>query len=188
MLGGLAATVFGLATTLPGWSAMAKNKDKRRRNKKANRRKNRKKNRKRQNDQPPQPPPSPQLNEFGCIDVGQLCFGRGDLCCSGICDGAPPQNGEPDARTCAAHNTGGCSPDQDFCTTDPNTRCGATGTCARTTGNAGFCLQPPPEDQLNCSACKRDADCTLGFGPGAACIVCEVACPETRTICVAPAA
>jgi hypothetical protein len=127
------------------------------------------------------------FNAFGCLDVGQKCRGNDELCCSGLCEGQKPKQGERDKSRCTPHNTGGCSPAQDFCLTDPNTRCGATGICARTTGNAGFCLQIPA-DQLNCTACKRDADCTVGFGPGAACVVCDVACPGTRTSCAAAAA
>lgn len=129
----------------------------------------------------------PQLNAFGCLDVGQTCRGLDELCCSGICEGTKPKKGERDKSQCIAHNTGGCSPLQDLCTTDPNTLCGATGVCARTTGNAGFCLDSTV-GQLNCVACKKDADCTAGFGPGAACLVCDVACPATRTVCAPPAA
>jgi hypothetical protein len=162
----LAGVVLGLTAAGP-----APNTDAKRRRKKKRRKK-----------QPPL-----QFNAFGCLDVGQKCRGRDELCCSGICDGKKPQKGEPDKTRCLAHNTGGCAPQQDLCTTDPNTRCGASGICARTTGNAGFCLLSPP-DGLNCSACKNDADCVVGFGPGAACTVCDVACPGTRTICAPPAA
>jgi hypothetical protein len=162
---GLASAALGLVLVRvsPGTDA------KKRRNKK----------RKRQELPPP--------NAFGCLDVGQKCRGKDELCCSGICDGKKPKKGEPDKTQCISHNTGGCSPQQDLCTTDPNTRCGATGICARTTGNVGFCLQSTPEG-LNCGACKKDADCTAGFGPEAACIVCDVACPGTRTICAPPGA
>jgi hypothetical protein len=128
----------------------------------------------------------PKPNAFGCLNVGQRCSGSNEKCCSGICQGKKPKKGKKDKSKCVAHNTGGCSPEQDFCTTDPNTPCGVDGVCGRTTGNAGYCIDQTVE--LPCAACKRDTDCELGFGPGAACLICEIACPETGGTVCAPAA
>jgi hypothetical protein len=165
----LASTAFGFTAIGHAPNAAAKKRGKK----------------KRQKNQEP-----PAFNAFGCLDVGQKCRGRDALCCSGICDGKKSKRGERDKTRCVAHNTGGCSPEQDLCVVDANIRCGAAGFCGRTTGNAGFCVgQPEPDGGLACAACRKDADCTVGFGPGAACVVCDAACPETGgTLCAPPAA
>jgi hypothetical protein len=130
----------------------------------------------------------PKPNAFGCLDVGKACAGKSSKCCSGICQGKKPKKGKKDKSKCVAHNTGGCSPEQDTCIVEPDIPCGANGVCARTTGNAGFCAYPV-KGEFPCAACKKDTDCELGLGPGAACIVCELICAETGgTLCDTPAA
>jgi hypothetical protein len=176
-LGGFAAAL-GLAMARRSESGIAKNK--RRKNK--NRRKKRKKNKNRQNTQ------QPQLNEFGCIDVGQQCFGRSDLCCSGICAGTPPKKGKPDDRRCAVHDTGGCQVGQrqPDCGGVASIPCvstsGEKGVCQTTTGNAGFCAVGG-----GCFTCSKDADCQAVCGPAAACIRCQGFCIDgADTLCVGP--
>lgn len=122
----------------------------------------------------------PQLNEFGCLDVGQNCRGRGDLCCSGICAGKKPKKGEKDNSECVAHNTGGCTPAENSCgEANPNIPCGAGGFCLLTTGNAPFCGLPE-FGQGACAACRADTDCESSFGEGAACVRCAtLGCPES---------
>src|SRR5215217_4005502 len=55
--------------------------------------------------------PPPTLNACGCVDVGQACQGDSALCCSGICQGAPPRPGQVDTSVCVAHNAGICFAD-----------------------------------------------------------------------------
>jgi hypothetical protein len=129
----------------------------------------------------------PLLNAFGCVDVGQKCFGRGDLCCTGRCEGTPPRNGGPDERRCAAHDTGGCQAGQrpsgcggvdTACTTTS----GSEGACNTTTGKSGFCAAAG-----DCFPCAKDADCQGLCGPGAACVVCAESCSGTGgTACLGP--
>jgi hypothetical protein len=124
----------------------------------------------------------PKKNRFGCIDVGEKCFGRDRPCCSGICDGKGRRS------RCKAHHRGGCEADDSSC---PETvLCGTDGECHRTTGKAGFCAEPG----CLCRPCKKDKDCEAEFGEGAACVVCvsntENSCVgidgSTGTACAAP--
>ncbi|MGH2616437.1 MAG: hypothetical protein ACRDJC_14435 [Thermomicrobiales bacterium] len=123
-------------------------------------------------------------NQFGCVDVGNKCYGKDAKCCSGICSG----NGK--RSKCAAHNEGGCSADDNSCL-EP-VPCGVGGECHRTTGKAGFCGEP---NSCDCHPCKKDMDCESEHGAGAACIVCitnnEGTCVGVNgskgTACVAPA-
>jgi hypothetical protein len=123
-------------------------------------------------------------NRFGCIDVGEKCYGRDGKCCSGICDG------EGRRSRCVAHNVGGCAADDSSC--PESIPCGTDGECYRTTGKAGFCAQIGTCD---CHPCKKDKDCELEFGAGAACIICisntENSCIGVNgskgTACVPPA-
>lgn len=102
-----------------------------------------------------------KTNQFGCVDVGEKCYGKDARCCSGICAG----NGR--RSKCAARNQGGCSRDDNSCL--GSVPCGVDGQCYRTTGKAGFCGDPAACD---CDSCKKDADCEAEHGAGAACIVC----------------
>src|SRR4051812_948063 len=92
-----------------------------------------------------QPLPPPALNAFGCVDIGQACRGDSTLCCSGVCQGGPPQAGQPDTSFCIGHNAGICGPDSDACLAEvscnpSNPSC----RCALTTGSAGFCADLTP--------------------------------------------
>jgi hypothetical protein len=125
----------------------------------------------------------PQLNAFGCLNVGQKCRGNNGLCCSGICQGKKPKQGKKDKSQCVAHDTGECQAEQDSCLAEEEIRCGTAngGACVRTTGKAGFC----GGGSGACIACEKDTDCqTLGFGENAACVVCRSQCPETITFCL----
>jgi hypothetical protein len=122
--------------------------------------------------------PRPVFNEFGCLDVGQPCRGNGTLCCSGVCKGKKPKKGKRDTRTCAAHHTGDCTPQRNYCTPEHPpvlALCNLpadTAFCMVTTGNAAFCASLLGFDEaVHCQACTKDADClTLGFPPGSACV------------------
>ncbi|MFT4038224.1 MAG: hypothetical protein QM692_08610 [Thermomicrobiales bacterium] len=120
------------------------------------------------------------VNSFGCVDVGQKCFGRNDLCCSGICDG------DPETSVCLAHNVLTCQPSADTCS--ENVPCGANGVCFGTTGNAPFCGR---DGTCFCKACAADIDCVATHGAGAACVQCLSDCNgvggSSGTACV-PAA
>jgi hypothetical protein len=132
----------------------------------------------------------PQLNAYGCLNVGQPCNGDNTLCCSGVCEGTAPKKGKKDSSRCAAHDAAICrGPESDTCSTgvahycSSNTSCG----CLLTTGNAGFCYGTTFE----CRDCSRDTDCQDEFGLGAACVVlggiCEDLCPDTSgTACALP--
>lgn len=148
LLRGLVAGLGMAAIPLPGWVA-AKN---------GKRSKSRKK--------------KPAFNQFGCLNVGQKCGGKSANCCSGICQGKKPKKGEKDKSRCVAHDEGGCRADQDFFLDPLTSICpaNAVGFCFRTTGSASFCGQ---SGGLVEAACAQDADCrALGFGEGAACVVC----------------
>jgi hypothetical protein len=122
----------------------------------------------------------PQLNAFGCLNVGQKCRGNSGLCCSGICQGKKPKQGKKDKSQCVAHDTGECQADQDSCLAEEEILCGATSACTRTTGKASFC-----GGAGTCITCQKDTDCqALGFGERAACVLCRSKCPETITICL----
>jgi hypothetical protein len=126
----------------------------------------------------------PTPNSYGCLNVGQPCRGKDALCCSGLCQGQKPKKGKRDKRKCAARNTGGCTAAQDSCMVEKNVPCMSNGVCTQTTGEAPFCARLGVGE---CTACTKDADCEL-WGPGAACIVCPFACPQTTTACFAAAA
>jgi hypothetical protein len=126
----------------------------------------------------------PTPNAYGCLSVGQPCRGNDTLCCSGLCHGKKPKKGKRDKRKCAARNSGGCTAAQDSCMVEKNVPCMSNGVCTQTTGDAPFCSRLGVGE---CVACTKDADCVL-WGPGAACIVCPFACPQTTTACFAAAA
>ena len=133
------------------------------------------------------------FNEFGCINVGGKCRGKDELCCSGICQGKKPKQGKRDKRTCAAHNSGICTPQTTLCVNELEAECGFGCLCALTTGNAGFCgnfFYLISNDIDPCRVCTKDTDCQAEFGPGAACIdlrvdFCAMLCPDTGgTACI----
>jgi hypothetical protein len=128
-----------------------------------------------------------KLNQFGCVDVGGKCRGNSDNCCSGICDGSKPKKGKKDKSRCIAHHVGSCTSGQDSC--PEIVPCGQNRECYQTTGKAGFCAA---EGLCDCAPCKKDKDCELEFGPGAACIVCTTDCVgvngSSGTACVPAAA
>lgn len=128
----------------------------------------------------------PQLNAYGCVDVGQACRGNDANCCSGLCEGNKPKKGKKDQSRCIGHDVGSCTAIQDVCTENGAASCGSAAWCYRTTGNAGFCGSLSSE----CTVCAKDTDCDAkGFGPGAACVFCTNGCPETNhTVCIGPAA
>jgi hypothetical protein len=161
--------------------------------------KGKKKRKKKLQPRPLPPPSSPPslppliLNRFGCVEVGQPCRGDSSLCCSGVCAGAAPAEGQPDSSTCAAHNTSGCTADTNTCDFGPDIPCnpGQPGyrVCLLTTGNAGFCGDVSAGATTHCRVCSRDVDCQGEFGPGAACVflggTCTPLCITTnRTACV----
>lgn len=122
-------------------------------------------------------PPTPVVNEFGCLDVGQPCRGNSALCCSGVCQGKKPKKGKKDTRTCAAHHTGDCTPQRNYCDAIPKVLAlcnlpADTAFCTVTTGNAPFCASLLGFDAaVHCQACAKDSDClALGFPPGSACV------------------
>lgn len=55
---------------------------------------------------------SPRFNEFGCVNVGQSCRGRDDVCCSGMCEGRRPRKGETDRSRCVGHDESTCQAGQ----------------------------------------------------------------------------
>ncbi|MGH2616808.1 MAG: hypothetical protein ACRDJC_16355 [Thermomicrobiales bacterium] len=129
----------------------------------------------------------PQLNAFGCVDVGGACRGNDALCCSGICQGKKPKKGKKDRSRCVAHNVGGCTIGQDVCLGVAST-CGTVegSSCFRTTGKASFC---GVRDQSDCVDCTKDTDCEAAFGQGAACLVCDDCIMVSgNTACIAPGA
>lgn len=120
------------------------------------------------------------FNQFGCLNVGQKCYGKNAACCSGICTGSRGSS------RCIAHHEAGCVVEQSSCS-EP-TLCGAQGQCYRTTGSAGFCGD---YGQCDCAPCQQDSDCHTQFGSGAACIVCADCLGvngSNGTACVPPAA
>ena len=150
------------AWALPGPLATQAKKHKKKKNKKTNK---------------------PQNNAFGCLNVGQHCNGKDDKCCSGVCDGKKPKKGKKDKSTCVAHNVGPCQDAFDVCAGVPvPCSLGDLGGCLKTTGNAPFCAI----GDTPCTPCQRDSDCVaLGFGIGAACVVCNFLCATESggTIC-----
>lgn len=162
----------GLAGILPAWAMpesltvlAKKHKHKHKRKKKKNRK--------------------PETNAFGCLNVGQHCNGNDSSCCSGVCDGKKPKKGKKDKSTCVAHNVGPCQDAFDICAgVAVPCSVGDLGGCFKTTGNAPFC----GAGDTPCVPCKRDTDCVaLGFGVGAACVVCNFLCAAESggTMCIA---
>jgi hypothetical protein len=142
LLRGLAVG-FGLGSAYPVLETEAKKKRKRRKKK--------------------QKPGKP--NEFGCIEVGDQCSSA-DECCSGLCEG----------KKCRAHDTDICRQDRPgVCTAGldelPSLGCGTNCWCFRTTAGSNFCGPSPRTDpQLDCTTCRKDADCiALGYPAGSAC-------------------
>lgn len=122
-------------------------------------------------------------NAYGYLSVGQPYRGDDALCCTGLCQGTKKRKGKRPLRTCSVHDTGGCTVAQDMCTLTKYSPCLTNGICTLTTGDAGFCARINGGD---CMARANDADCHL-LGPGAACIVCDLECPVTKTACFAAA-
>lgn len=125
-----------------------------------------------------------QFNRFACVDVGDKCRGRDEVCCSGICQGKKPKKGKKDRSRCVAHDTGGCQAGQQgsFCggaNVDCTTSAGIDGVCDTTTGNAGYCAFT-----TTCSPCRKDADCRPVCGAGAACVRCATCLDDGGTRCV----
>jgi hypothetical protein len=157
-------TVLGGAlTAAAGWLGVAGADAKKRRHKRRKRRKNK-----------------PRLNKFGCVDVGGKCFGKSEICCSGICEGTGKTS------QCVAHNELGCAADE---TCSESVPCGTEGVCYKTTGKAAFCGN---NLICHCLPCQKDSDCEADSGPGAACVVCSEDCNGVMgsqgTACVPAAA
>jgi hypothetical protein len=121
-------------------------------------------------------------NSFGCVNVGQKCYGKSEVCCSGICDGKGRRS------TCVGHNELSCDPTPGICNED--VKCGVPagleeGRCYTTTGNAAFCGQ---FNTCLCETCTKDADCVASRGIGAACVQCFDDCTsvgvESGTACL----
>jgi hypothetical protein len=136
---------------------------------------------------------------FDCTAVGDSCKGNDSQCCSGRCSGKTgkkKKNGrrKRDQSQCVAHDQAGCTSGQDTCDTGIAVACGSRGRggCFRTTGNASFCgqIEGPRPPRLNCENCTTDQDCeSLGYGSGAACVVCNSECQfrnNNATACVGP--
>jgi hypothetical protein len=136
---------------------------------------------------------------FGCLRIGEACNGRSGQCCSGRCKGKKARRTKKgrkrrDRSRCVAHDEGSCTTSQDTCATGLQVACGRgnRGGCFITTGDAPFCGQitgqSPPA--FNCIDCNRDRDCDdLGYGPGAACVICEQECrflSRRNTACIGP--
>jgi hypothetical protein len=136
---------------------------------------------------------TPQLNEFGCLEVGDACRSETD-CCSGICAGAKGK------KRCQAHGTGACPQNSvGIClaTADeiPVLKCGNNDLCFcyTTTADSNFCGNRGPRvgNVESCADCQTDADClALGFPAGAACApvgvgYCSGQC-ESGMACLAP--
>jgi hypothetical protein len=119
----------------------------------------------------------PKLNAYGCLNVGQPCGGKDDRCCSGICEGKKSKKGKKDKSKCAAHHTGGCTPERSVCVTgsvlSACTQGGPTAVCLATTGNAAFCATTVGlTRENNCRVCSTDKECeALGYPPGSACLI-----------------
>ena len=139
---------------------------------------------------------------FSCTAVGNACRGNDSQCCSGRCkgkrsrrsSGGSRRRNRRDKSRCVAHDQAGCTSGQDTCDTGLAVACGfrGRGGCLKTTGNASFCGQiegqSPP--RLRCENCTTDQDCeTLGYGSGAACVVCFSECQfrnKNATACAGP--
>jgi hypothetical protein len=154
--GGLAAALLGVA---PGTNTDAKKKKRKKK--------------------------KPQVNAFGCLDVGKACGGNSGLCCSGICQGKKPKKGKLDKSRCVGHNVLDCPDGADTCQDAPvSCGTGGDGLCFHTTGQASFCASGGGD----CFACTKDVECEADFGPGAACVGCAEFCAVTGTACQPAAA
>lgn len=127
-------------------------------------------------------------NQFGCVNVGGKCRGRNKNCCSGVCEGKKPKQGERDRSRCKAHDegvlesgAGGCRAQDEsllediYCTTTAGEE---DGLCWRTTGNAGHCGYGSA-----CIPCRKDKDCISACGAGAACIDKPNVCGGAGVVC-----
>lgn len=170
--------IFGGALTLAvGWLGVTGVEAKKKRKRK---RKNHKK------VQPPTP------NEFGCLEVGDLCTSEDD-CCSGVCEGSKGK------KTCRSHGTGTCYQDQvGYCLAEPDDAfiiCNNSFNCFcyTTTAGSNFCGQGRSlnDEDPRCADCQTDADClSLGYPAGSACAPvatgnCAGHCP-TGMACLPP--
>lgn len=118
-------------------------------------------------------------NSFGCVNAGNACRGNSANCCSGICEGTKPKKGKKDKSRCVGHNVVDCPAGADACTQDAIACGSGFGRCFQTTGQTNFCA-----GLSTCTACEKDVDCeALGYGLGAACLVCPDSCPLTVTSC-----
>jgi hypothetical protein len=122
----------------------------------------------------------PRGNQYGCLDVGQKCYGKDAHCCSGMC------RGKKGRSRCVAHDSGLCTPQQNSCAPGGSFVCDSEDKepyfCVVTTGKGAFCgdFSDPPLGEL-CLSCRRDRDCEDEFGPGSACIVFHGDCPAFCT-------
>jgi hypothetical protein len=164
---------------------------------KKHKRKKKKKGKKKPETQAPsqQEFPQPVFNQYGCLEVGQPCRGDSGLCCAGICEGAPPAEGQPDQSRCVAHEVGTCgqnaagvclavNPALSLCN---NSAC----FCFGTTAGSNVCGDPFSPMRTRGADCQKDADCVaLGFPAGSACApVSEGNCAgntENGMACVTP--
>jgi hypothetical protein len=139
---------------------------------------------------------------FACTAVGDACKGNDSQCCSGRCKGKKSSRSKDGSRRrnrgdksrCVAHDQAECTSGDDTCDTGLAVPCGfrGRGGCLKTTGKASFCGQiegqSPP--RLRCENCTTDQDCeALGYGSGAACVVCFSECEfrnNNATACVGP--
>lgn len=114
-------------------------------------------------------------NFFGCVDVGLRCENP-EQCCSGIC------TGKKGKKTCQPHGQSTCQAGQHICQSGSQNPCttiaGDDGVCSTTTGNAPFCGV-----RGDCFTCRRDTDCELFFGKGAACAICAMCGVTGGTAC-----
>jgi hypothetical protein len=130
---------------------------------------------------------------FSCGAIGDNCNGKGSSCCSGVCKGKSAKKNKhgrhdrKDKSKCVAHDENGCVGGQDTCASG-RIACGrgSSGGCLQTTGNAPFCGEVSRigngKPLLTCEICEEDEDCvTLGYGNGAACVVCESLCRADPT-------
>ena len=172
VLRGLASAGLGLGVL---WLPEIAEAKKKRKNKKG--KKEPKKTSQTQNppgDTPPLEMPPLVFNQYGCVEVGQPCRGDNTNCCSGICQGAAPAEGQPDDSRCIAHGAGTCSQQgPGVCLSqNPNllTCNNENCVCWRTTAGSNFCGERFGSALSKESECRRDADCdALGFPPGTAC-------------------
>jgi hypothetical protein len=147
----------------------------------------------------PQPQPLPPLvfNQYGCIAVDQPCRGDSALCCSGICQGSAPSEGQPDDSRCVAHGAGTCKQEGEGICTAANPaglKCNNNVNCAciQTTAGSKFCYDGVAnQSDTYCAECSKDADCeALSYPAGSACApvstgICAGICATGMT-CLVP--